>query len=377
MTAAVATDHPAATAGRMAVAAAAALRSAVRHGSLGTVTSQDQSPTSFMTSSCSGSAVIDRTDTYKCLLELGTAIWHQLTENSVGLSASVSTLHSTASNRTMDATAGNKVEEVDGVGASDHADAAGTGTGAMKASDADAAGTGGNAESKDVDGSTTIAACTPLEASEGTVFDPHDCPNWSMTMQHIADRLYFGGLSAANNKELLVRNNITRVLTLLGEPNEAHPDQASYFTVHVKDSQGASGPVMKAGLPAGLEWVHAAIQEGHNVLVHCSSGVSRSGTAVLAYLVKYRGASLADAWRHVAARRRCILPNDTFMDLLREWEKEWHGAAESTVSTVDYQAWNLHAVTNKPEVTYEKAHEFIARANGNLDVAYAYAVGLM
>jgi len=50
MTAAVATDHPAATAGRMVVAAAAALRSAVHHGSLATVTSQDQSPTSFMIS---------------------------------------------------------------------------------------------------------------------------------------------------------------------------------------------------------------------------------------------------------------------------------------------------------------------------------------
>ena len=48
------------------------------------------------------------------------------------------------------------------------------------------------------------------------------------------------------------------------------------------------------------------------VLVHCSSGVSRSGTVVLYFVMKHRAVSLAEAWRIVSAARRVLLPNDLF-----------------------------------------------------------------
>ncbi len=55
-----------------------------------------------------------------------------------------------------------------------------------------------------------------------------------------------------------------------------------------------------------------AIAGGGAVLVHCSSGVSRSGTVVLAYLIARCGLLLKDAWELVSARRRVVLPNNLF-----------------------------------------------------------------
>lgn len=33
------------------------------------------------------------------------------------------------------------------------------------------------------------------------------------------------------------------------------------------------------------QFIHLHIQEGHNVLVHCTLGVSRSATVLMAYLI--------------------------------------------------------------------------------------------
>lgn len=55
-----------------------------------------------------------------------------------------------------------------------------------------------------------------------------------------------------------------------------------------------------------------SIEHSNNVLVHCSSGVSRSATVVLAFLIQQTPLSLSDAWALLSSKRRAILPNNTF-----------------------------------------------------------------
>jgi hypothetical protein len=61
------------------------------------------------------------------------------------------------------------------------------------------------------------------------------------------------------------------------------------------------------------EWLRA----GNRVLVHCHAGISRSATAVVWYLVKYRGLSWDDAHALVRRGRQKARPNIRFEIPLR------------------------------------------------------------
>ena len=52
-----------------------------------------------------------------------------------------------------------------------------------------------------------------------------------------------------------------------------------------------------------------ARRAGKNVLVHCAAGVSRSGTAVMAYLMLYEGMGWADALTYLQSSRPCVNPH--------------------------------------------------------------------
>ena len=48
---------------------------------------------------------------------------------------------------------------------------------------------------------------------------------------------------------------------------------------------------------------------GRTVYVHCSIGINRSPTVVIAWLVRHGGLSLDEAWQLVRERRPQVMPN--------------------------------------------------------------------
>ncbi|KAJ3194347.1 hypothetical protein HDU67_004778 [Dinochytrium kinnereticum] len=77
--------------------------------------------------------------------------------------------------------------------------------------------------------------------------------------------------------------------------------------------------------------IERARERGEAVLVHCHAGVSRSATIVLAYLVRFGGLTLFEAWCLAYKSRPIIRPNDGFARALQDLEKEVHGLTETTV----------------------------------------------
>jgi dual specificity MAP kinase phosphatase len=69
-------------------------------------------------------------------------------------------------------------------------------------------------------------------------------------------------------------------------------------------------------------WIEKARAEGGNVLVHCRVGVSRSATVTIAYVMKYLGLPLVDAYLIVRSRRLSVLiqPNMRLLYNLLGWE---------------------------------------------------------
>lgn len=69
-----------------------------------------------------------------------------------------------------------------------------------------------------------------------------------------------------------------------------------------------------------FEFIDRGCRDG-GVLVHCSAGQSRSVAFVVGYLVSRHGLGVDDALRAVQRVRPCALPNDGFMEQLKEYEK--------------------------------------------------------
>jgi atypical dual specificity phosphatase len=75
--------------------------------------------------------------------------------------------------------------------------------------------------------------------------------------------------------------------------------------------------------------IHAVIQDGGNVLVHCVAGVSRSASICLAYLTKYHFRNLRSAYHLMCEKRPMVRPNLGFWRQLIHYEQLVKGNAGS------------------------------------------------
>ncbi|KAM8703922.1 hypothetical protein ACLKA7_008534 [Drosophila subpalustris] len=96
-----------------------------------------------------------------------------------------------------------------------------------------------------------------------------------------------------------------------------------YLRINAQDRTGVN-------LAAHFDEVADLIEEvrlsGGCSLVHCVAGVSRSASLCLAYLMKYGGMSLREAYTHVQSIRPQVRPNSGFFQQLREYEQELRGS---------------------------------------------------
>lgn len=72
-------------------------------------------------------------------------------------------------------------------------------------------------------------------------------------------------------------------------------------------------------------FIQEAKQNGNKVVVHCRSGINRSATVVLAYLVKYENFTLKDAFLHLRSVRPIVSPHEDYWEQLKQFEKELTG----------------------------------------------------
>ena len=71
--------------------------------------------------------------------------------------------------------------------------------------------------------------------------------------------------------------------------------------------------------------IQATRSAGGKVLVHCESGVSRSATLCIAFLMKHEKMTLIEAHKLVRSKRRIIRPNPGFWKQLTAYEQKLRG----------------------------------------------------
>jgi len=143
--------------------------------------------------------------------------------------------------------------------------------------------------------------------------------NIQYTASQINDNIFISDLPSSCNIDLMKEDGITHILsTVLGlEP--FFPEDFIYKNVHVRDVEHQD---LSPYFDESVEFIKEAINSGGKVLVHCSYGVSRSVSMVIAYLIKEKGMTYQEAYELVKSKRQIAKPNIGFMKQLIIYELE-------------------------------------------------------
>lgn len=138
--------------------------------------------------------------------------------------------------------------------------------------------------------------------------------------------LFLGNRTAASNLELLSSRGVTAVANIGGGKAKHASSFDSYLRISVADKEGV--PLFPHFAPVA-DFIHKAIRKGGAVFVHCRSGIHRSPAMIMAYLMRHRGLSLAQAQEVVSLGRPIVHCTSHHLDELRKFEE----ACAQSVST--------------------------------------------
>jgi len=136
----------------------------------------------------------------------------------------------------------------------------------------------------------------PKGRNDGHIFD----------YSHITDKIIIGsdlckgGVCLIHSEEFK-KLGVSVEINLSAENNELPPKdiEIGYVWLPVVDGYAPS----QEQLEMGTCLIDTAVNMGKTVFVHCKNGHARSPTLVAAYLVKYKGMNLDDAFKLIKEKR--------------------------------------------------------------------------
>ncbi|KAI9058481.1 phosphatases II [Trametes sanguinea] len=157
----------------------------------------------------------------------------------------------------------------------------------------------------------------------------------------IEDVLYLGPASAASDAAFLTSKAITHVVSIghdpptkldlrITDPMTGRATALQYHLLRLVDSGSSLAP-LEACVDAASELLEQIRAKKERVFVHCSAGISRSPTVVVAYMMRHWEKTLKEALFAVVDARPAVSPNPEFIVWLKEEEVRVRGG-ESTLS---------------------------------------------
>lgn len=137
-------------------------------------------------------------------------------------------------------------------------------------------------------------------------------------INEIVPGLYLSSYGGASNIDYLKRIGITDIINLSDKENVA-PTEFNYHRIQIADDPDAD---IKQYFAITNSIIDSVLETGGKVLVHCTAGVSRSPTIILAYLMVKNGYYMEEAFNFVYEKRRVIHPNEGFIQQLEQYTNE-------------------------------------------------------
>lgn len=134
------------------------------------------------------------------------------------------------------------------------------------------------------------------------------------------------------------------------EDNDNDSDEEIYIKTIISFDDVPSANLLKH-LNNCIAFIDYARTHG-NVLVHCSAGVSRSGSIVIGYMMYRYGMNLQESVRYVKSKRPVVNPNSGFIRQLKFWSSsqfKFTGPAyEQSVESILLESEEKYKQTNQP-----------------------------
>ena len=139
-------------------------------------------------------------------------------------------------------------------------------------------------------------------------------------MQLVVKGLYLGPYSCAKSMDQLKANSITHIICIRDQ-SEAHlvklhfQDAFQYHVLYfylIRTLSDNPDSLLTPLLPNVVQLIDTVISQSGNVLVHCNSGISRSPSVCIAYLMFKFNFTCELAFSTVQRIRFCINPNECF-----------------------------------------------------------------
>lgn len=172
--------------------------------------------------------------------------------------------------------------------------------------------------------------------------------------------MYLGGLDALNEKALKEADvkAIVCCCPYTEFPESSEFENFAYFRVDVED---ISWEPIALFFEEAAEFISTYLERDEAVLVHCRSGVSRSATVVLSYLMARHNFTLHDAFHLVKTHRPRITPNLGFMQQLCTYEEELNDGAVTTLDHCKYTDWYTSERDGVPDLFNEESEMAMER----------------
>ena len=128
--------------------------------------------------------------------------------------------------------------------------------------------------------------------------------------------LWLGDVTAAENIEALNKHGITHILTILDYQPSRIDSSRTYLHIHAEDFH--STDLLTNEFEKCFQFLNKALEQGHQALIHCHAGVSRSATIAAMYLMRKYSLTREQALQRLIEKRRywSVLPNDGFLHQL-------------------------------------------------------------
>ncbi|KAK4444600.1 dual specificity phosphatase [Podospora aff. communis PSN243] len=169
----------------------------------------------------------------------------------------------------------------------------------------------------------------PISNEEQEADDPE---SRFVDITRIIPGLYLGNITASYHLPTLQQHNITALVSIIETPHPRwttpqfhsqippsdNPQDTHHLIIPAFDSPTQD---LLLHFQTICDFIDAHLSAERNVLVHCVAGVSRSPTAVTAYLMRKWGKGVDKTLAYVIGKRKCVRPSGNFLGQLGVWEE--------------------------------------------------------